>query len=136
MPVYAYVGGSWRKAKCVWWWDGAAWQKAQYTYVYVGGVWQLGYQKPDMANSFAGVTDSATHPANMTFTWTLTGQKYGATIEVFADGISFAGPLDAEVYATGLSGVTDVDPTAVWTAETKDGNGALIRTRTATITGP
>lgn len=135
MPVYAYLGGVHRKAKCVWWWDGAAWQKAQNAYIYEAGVWQSGYAKPDMANTLAGLTDSATAPANIAFTWTLVGQLYAATVELFANGISFAGPLDAEVYSTGIT-VGAADPTMTWTAETKDGNSDVIRTRTAVITGP
>jgi hypothetical protein len=135
MSVFAYLASAWKKAKCVWWWDGAAWQKAQTVHYYDGATWQVGYQRPSMANTLSGATTSASYPADITFTWTITGQLYGATFELFGNGISYVGPFDLEANPTGY-GVSAVDPTMTWTVETRDGNGDLVVTRTATITGP
>lgn len=135
MAVFAYLAGAWRKAKCVWWWDGSAWRKASAAFFYDGVTFQSGYTRPSMANSLAGATDSASYPATITFTWTVTGQFYGGTVELFANGISFTGPFDLEANPSGYV-ASGADPTATWTAETRDGNGDLVITRTATITGP
>lgn len=134
MSVHSFLASAWQKAKCVWWWDGAAWQKAVNVFWFDGATWQQVYQRPDMNNSLAGATDSASAPATIVFTWTLIGQTYGATVELFAAGISWV-QLDAEANPTGYTALA-ADPTQVWTAEVRDGNGDLIRTRTAMITGP
>lgn len=134
MAVHAYLASAWRKAKCVWWWDAAAWQKAKVVSWWNGSSWVEVFRAPDMTNDLVGATDSAANPANIVFTWTPIGQQYGATIELFQNGIGF-GAVDAEANL-GTITLNAVDPTATWTAEVRDGNGDLARTRTATITGP
>jgi hypothetical protein len=134
MAVFAYLGGAWRQAKCVWWWNGSAWLKAKAVHRWDGSAWQQGFDAPDLQNTVAGATDSGTAPAQIVFTWAIVGQLYGATVELVANGIGY-GALDAVANPSGIT-LDDVDPTATWTAELRDGNGDVVRTRSVTITGP